>query len=275
MKSAIIIIIIIVVTLLSWTSIGFAQERSQDDQPHIVPKNLPAPREEPNPQPQGESSSKDSQVGLEDAGTSASAPVDKSEVHELRPFDPHKAAKDIEVGEYYLKQKNYRAALERFNDALLYKPNDGEATFRLAQTQEKLELYMLAYQSYQDCLKIVQDGPFAKESREAMRRIEPHLPKAQADGKASGEMAQLMQQGEDSLEKNDFESAQENFAKAVEIAPDDPVANFRLAQSLRGLERFDEARTYFKKYLGLQPKGNMASDAKRELAQINFILGKR
>ena len=45
-------------------------------------------------------------------------------VNELKPWDPHRAAKDIEVGEYYFKRKNYRGAESRFRDALLYKPND-------------------------------------------------------------------------------------------------------------------------------------------------------
>src|SRR5271168_4971013 len=47
-----------------------------------------------------------------------------SDVQEFHPWDPHKAAKDVEVGDFYFKRKNYRAALARYQDALLWKNND-------------------------------------------------------------------------------------------------------------------------------------------------------
>src|SRR6185437_7036040 len=47
-----------------------------------------------------------------------------SDVGEMHPWDPHRAAKDIEVGDYYFKIKDYRGATWRYQDALLYKPND-------------------------------------------------------------------------------------------------------------------------------------------------------
>ena len=40
---------------------------------------------------------------------------------EFHPWNPHKAAKDIEVGDYYFKRKNYRAAEDRYREALFYK----------------------------------------------------------------------------------------------------------------------------------------------------------
>jgi tetratricopeptide (TPR) repeat protein len=266
---------LLLLSLVSLACLCSAQERSQDDQPHVVPRNLPEPKEEPTPVPQqGESSSKESQTNGRGTGrTSSNAGDNQGSVHELKEFDPHKAAKDVEVGEYYLKRKNYRAALDRFNEALLYKPNDGQATFRLAQTQEKLELYALAYRNYQNYLNTIAGGPFTKEAEAGIKRLEPHLPKPTEAGPA-GDLAQLMQEGEAYLAKNSFESAHENFAKALEIAPDNPICNFRLAQSLEGLERLDEARIYYKKYLALQPNGNLAGDAKRQIGQINVVLGK-
>ena len=55
-----------------------------------------------------------------------------SDVQEFKPWDPHKALKDIEVGDFYFK-KNYRAALDRYKEALYYKNNDAMANFRMAQ----------------------------------------------------------------------------------------------------------------------------------------------
>jgi Tfp pilus assembly protein PilF len=258
--------------LVSYSAVQL-RAQSQDDQAHIRPKNLPQPKEEPKPEQQGESSSKDSEINLEGPGRTPSSSGTNNGVHEMYPYDPHKAAKDLEVGQYYLKRKNYRAALDRFNEALLYKPNDAESAFYLAQTQEKLELFSLAYQGYRNYLNLSKDGPHLKEAQEAMKRIEPHLPAA-GDGQPSSALSQLIQQGESDLAKNDFEAAHDSFAKAIQAVPDDPMVNFRLAQSLVGLERLDEARTYYKKYLSLQPNGKMAADAKREIAKINLVLGK-
>jgi Tfp pilus assembly protein PilF len=264
---------VFICALLVCTSFSLAQERSPDDQPHIRPKNMPQPKEEPKPeQPQGESSSKDSEIKLDGPDRTSTSNAN-SEIHEMVPYDPHKAAKDLEVGQYYLKRKNYRAALDRFNEALLYKPNDAESMFYLAQTQEKLELYALAFQNYRNYVNVYKEGPHVKESQEALKRVEPHLPPTGA-GQPSADLTQILQEGENSLAKNDFEGAHRNFVKAVQLAPDDPVANFRLAQSLQGLQRLDEARLFYKKYLSLQPSGKMAGDAKREISQINLVLGK-
>lgn len=251
-------------------SVAAAQSQDLDNQPHIQPKNMPEPKEEaqPKPQPPADSSSKDSEINLE--GPSTTTSKGSGDVHELYPYNPHKAAKDIEVGQYYLKHKNYRAALDRFNEALLYKPNDAEATYRLAQTQEKVELYALAYQNYRSYIAIYKEGPYVKDAQEAMKRIGPHLPKTGQ----SDELATIIRDGEDALAKNDYESAHTNFVKALQMAPDDPAGNFRVAESLQGLQRLDEARIFYKKCLGLQPEPKMASEAKRQIAQIDFILGK-
>src|ERR1700739_1671843 len=59
-------------------------------------------------------------------------------VQEFRVWNPHKAQKNVEVGDCYFKRKNYRAALDRYREALYYKNDDAVATFRLAVCQEKL-----------------------------------------------------------------------------------------------------------------------------------------
>src|SRR5438876_4429826 len=82
-----------------------------------------------------------------------------SDVQELHPWDPHKAAKDIEVGDFYFKKKNYRAALERYKDALIYKPNDAVAQFRLAESLDKTGNPQEAVTHYQEYLKTLPHGP--------------------------------------------------------------------------------------------------------------------
>ena len=94
-----------------------------------------------------------------------------SDVQEFHPWDPHKALKDIEVGDFYFKRKNYRAALDRYREALYYKDNDALATFGMAQCQEKLGLVDEARNSYQGYLKILPHGPLAAEAQKGIERV--------------------------------------------------------------------------------------------------------
>ncbi len=82
-----------------------------------------------------------------------------AEVREFHPWDPHKAAKDVEVGDYYFKRKNYRAAEDRYREALLYKDNDAIATYRLAICLEKMDRPDEARQEYESYLKILPYRP--------------------------------------------------------------------------------------------------------------------
>src|SRR5437773_3631137 len=100
-----------------------------------------------------------------------------SDVQELHPWDPHKAAKDIEVGDFYFKKKNYRAALERYKDALVYKPSDALAQFRLAECFDKTGNSSEAITHYQEYLKILPHGPFAADAEKALTRLKPDNPK--------------------------------------------------------------------------------------------------
>jgi tetratricopeptide (TPR) repeat protein len=93
------------------------------------------------------------------------------DVNEFHPWDPHKAAKDIEVGDFYFRRKNYEAARSRYREALLYKPNDAMATFRLAESLEKLDQPEQARQEFESYLKILPDGPKAEDAKKAIARL--------------------------------------------------------------------------------------------------------
>jgi tetratricopeptide (TPR) repeat protein len=95
-----------------------------------------------------------------------------SDTTELHPWNPHRADKDIEVGDYYFKEKNYRGAEGRYRDALLYKPNDAIATYRLAQIFDKTERPEEARQYYQAYLKILPHGPYASDCHKALERLQ-------------------------------------------------------------------------------------------------------
>ena len=96
---------------------------------------------------------------------------DTSGVQEFHAWNPMKALKDIEVGDFYFRRKNYRAALERYKDALYYKDNDAIASFRLAVCEEKLGDKAEARKYYEQYLKIMPEGPFAKDAHGALDRF--------------------------------------------------------------------------------------------------------
>ncbi len=94
-----------------------------------------------------------------------------ADVQEFHPWNPMKAMKDVEVGDFYFKRKNYHAALDRYKEALYYKDNDAVATYRLAVCQEKLGDPAEARKYYEQYLKILPEGPFAKEAQASLQRL--------------------------------------------------------------------------------------------------------
>jgi tetratricopeptide (TPR) repeat protein len=150
-------------------------------------QNQPPPRSERSKEA-GESSSRDSRIDLSPPGNDAkdhpnsTLPRDdaddntSADVSEFHTYDPHRAAKDIEVGDFYFKKKNYRAALERYREALFYKPNDAFTNFRMAQAFEKLTLIGEAAEHYQEYLDILPNGPQAEEAKKALEKLRAKQP---------------------------------------------------------------------------------------------------
>ena len=146
------------------------------------------PRATP-PEDSGSSTSKDDKVDItppdNDAKAHPNAGLDDADVGEFHPFDPHRAAKDVEVGDFYFKQRNYRAAVSRYREALLYKPNDAIATYRLADASEKVGDLQEAVKNYQDYLKILPYGPKANDAQKALERLKRKAPAAAKPAKTA------------------------------------------------------------------------------------------
>jgi tetratricopeptide (TPR) repeat protein len=157
--------------LLGLTLFAVAQ---QDDQNQAPPRSGSAP---------GESSSKSTKIDLSpppndtkdhpESGTAVSEAEDANggDVQEMHPWDPHKAMKDLEVGDFYFKRKNYRAALDRYQEALLYKPNDALSNFQIGQCLEKMKRPEEARLHYEAYLKILPQGPLSAEAHKALDRL--------------------------------------------------------------------------------------------------------
>ena len=192
-------------------SLSFAQQGSTPAR--TPPPNQPPPRSDqrsdqhpvlkPRPNaPEGESSSKEAPPDLTppqndakdhpESGSALQEAEDAAGLHvgdeiggvqEFKVWNPHKAEKDVEVGDYYFKRKNYRAALSRYQEALYYKYDDAIATFRLGVCQEKLGDTDEARKAYESYLKILPHGPFAAEAQQALGRLKSEAPETAGPAK--------------------------------------------------------------------------------------------
>jgi tetratricopeptide (TPR) repeat protein len=135
----------------------------------------------------GQSSSKSTQIDLSPPADDAKAHPKSSEIlvdegsaeaADTHPWDPHKAAKDIEVGDFYFKKKNYAAAESRYREALYYKDNDAIAVYHLALCLEKLDRPGEAREQYESYLTILPHGPEAENAKKAIERLKIGAEKA-------------------------------------------------------------------------------------------------
>lgn len=144
-------------------------EQSDAKQQPSVPQSQPTPRSAHADA--NSSSSRDTQIDLSPPPGDAAHPgADTGDVSEFHPWDPHRAAKDIEVGDFYFKRANYRAAESRYREALQFKPNDAEATFKLAEALDR-QHSPEAKGFYEQYLKILPSGEFAKPAQDAIERL--------------------------------------------------------------------------------------------------------
>lgn len=150
-------------------------------------KSAPAPQNNTaNPPrsdnvPAGESSSKQTEIDVSPPSNDAKSHPESGladgndngngDVDEFTPYNPMRAMKDVEVGDFYYKRENYRGAISRYQDALEYKPHDAEATYKLAEALNKTGDTAGAIANYEAYLKILPDGPYAKKSREELEKL--------------------------------------------------------------------------------------------------------
>lgn len=85
------------------------------------------------------------------------------------PYDPYRAEKNLEIGMFYLKKKNYDAAIERFQESIRYKPNFARPHRLIAEAYEKKGEKAEAVNYYQKYLEIL---PQAEDAAKVRRRIE-------------------------------------------------------------------------------------------------------
>jgi len=86
------------------------------------------------------------------------------------------AADDENVGSYYLSNKNWRAALSRFESAVVLDPDNPEVYWGLAEAQRHLGDYAKAKANYQKVFEYDPDSKHAKEAKKILK--DPELANA-------------------------------------------------------------------------------------------------
>ena len=88
------------------------------------------------------------------------------------------AKEDISVGKYYMDQKNWRAALSRFQSALVLAPENPEVYWGLAESARHMGQFADARGYYQ---KVMEYDPDSKHSKDAQKALkEPEIANAKA-----------------------------------------------------------------------------------------------
>jgi len=88
------------------------------------------------------------------------------------------SAEDIEVGKYELDRKNWKAALSRFESAMVLAPDEPEVYWGLAESQRHLGNFADARTYYQ---KVAEYDPDSKHGKEAMKALkDPEIANAKA-----------------------------------------------------------------------------------------------
>jgi hypothetical protein len=96
------------------------------------------------------------------------------------PGPEHKetSAEDIEVGKYELDNKNWKAALSRFESAMVLAPDEPEVYWGLAESERHLGNLAAARGYYQKVVDYDPDSKHGKDARKALK--EPEIANAKA-----------------------------------------------------------------------------------------------
>jgi len=92
-------------------------------------------------------------------------------------WDPLRAEKDMEVGQYYMRKGDLDAAIDRFQDATTAKPGFAIPYRYLGEAQEKKKLRKQALQSYSRYLEMVPHADDADKIRKKIEKLQAEIEK--------------------------------------------------------------------------------------------------
>lgn len=90
-----------------------------------------------------------------------------------KSYEKKRVAEDLELGDAYMKKRNYRGAEFRFEDALEYEPENPEAIFKLAESFQGLDRKAEACIEYKNYLDLEPSGAFSERAKKSLRMLTP------------------------------------------------------------------------------------------------------
>ncbi|MGA3031819.1 MAG: tetratricopeptide repeat protein [Terracidiphilus sp.] len=102
----------------------------------------------------------------------------------IEPEHKESAAEDENVGKYYLDNKAWKAALSRFESALVLDPDNPDVYWGLAESQRHLGNFAEARANYQKVVDYDPDSRHGKDARKALK--DPEITNAKASAQPNG-----------------------------------------------------------------------------------------
>jgi hypothetical protein len=110
-----------------------------------------------------------SQSGVDDILPPPTQPTGKGKGdQEIAPMPRETPENDVSVGNYYLSTKNWRAALSRFQSALVLAPDNPDVYWGLAESERHTGDYAAAREHY---LKVLEYDPGSKHAKDAKKAL--------------------------------------------------------------------------------------------------------
>jgi tetratricopeptide (TPR) repeat protein len=148
----------------------------------FLPLAAPQARAQDPPQ---ESSSKPASPPNDDMKPKSSAKQKKDTATKNAPdqpaWDPLRAEKDLEVGQYYMRKGDVDAAIDRFQDATTAKPGYAVPFRFLGEAQEKKGLKKQAIKSYQRYLNLFPHAEDGDKIKKKLERLYKEVEKEKRD----------------------------------------------------------------------------------------------
>jgi outer membrane protein assembly factor BamD (BamD/ComL family) len=104
--------------------------------------------------------------------TDAAEGKEEAEATKEKELNPALAEQNLKVGDFYLKRKNYGAAVERYRDAVEYQPSLLQAYEALARAYEKIGENSKAAEAYREFIRRNPDSPKIPDVNSRIAKLE-------------------------------------------------------------------------------------------------------
>ncbi len=96
---------------------------------------------------------------------------DVASVPQQYSFNPVRSKRDVEVGVFYFKKGDWKAAALRFREATLWNEGNADAWLRLGETEEKRGGAKAAKAAYTKYLELAGESKLAPEVKKRLEKL--------------------------------------------------------------------------------------------------------